>query len=99
MRSALRRPCFVDFCGPSMLAVTNRWDIGRVHLLNVETSSVETSCGSFGGPHDAEETDQELNEPRGVCFDSGSGSGSGSKDSSSAVGDRRGGRRLASLRL
>ena len=78
MRSALRRPCFVDFCGPSMLAVTNRWDIGRVHLLNVETSRVETSCGSFGGPHDAEETDQELNEPRGVCFDSGSGSGSGS---------------------
>ena len=76
MRNALRRPCFVEFCGP-LLAVTNRWDIGRVHLINVETSSVETSCGSFGGPHGAEETDQELNEPRGVCFDSGSGSGSG----------------------
>ena len=70
MRNALRRPCFVEFCGP-LLAVTNRWDIGRVHLINVETSRVETSCGSFGCDHTAEEDDQELNEPRGISFDSG----------------------------
>ena len=72
MRNALRRPCFVEFCGP-LLAVTNRWDIGRVHLISVEMSRVDKSCGSFGGDRAAEETDQELNEPRGVSFDSGSG--------------------------
>ena len=70
MRNALRRPCFVEFCGP-LLAVTNRWDIGRVHLINVETACVETSCGSFGCDHTAEEDDQELNEPRGISFESG----------------------------
>ena len=99
LRNALRRPCFVEFCGP-LLAVTNRWDvrgwalehttphrrllhqltptafrgqIGRVHLINVETPCVETSCGSFGVNRAAEETDQELNEPRGLSYEGGSG--------------------------
>ena len=51
----------------ALLAVTNRWDIGRVHAVAVEGACVHRSFGSFGDGHSAAGADQELNEPRGVA--------------------------------